>query len=722
LVEEGASDSVKDRLGGIMWGDDELIMHASAMNRMYQLLRQDLDDDQAMSDEEAQMFIVKCYGDSESRKLFTSKKGPDVASLRKESGYKTFRADYEKLKKFEAIENDDPSLERERIDMARDLRTALITGTGLSKDHTGTLSDVIDKNIRYMERSAKIAKILRRRVEEEVREKDLSSSEVTIDRRVFSLRRFFLNRLILDCKENDAYDPEKWEKEIDDIRKNDNYWDNMEFRRDSISSAEYKKAEKARIETGIGEEHIAEAIRKNVYLFKGRLNKYEKLDEDQKKIFAVALMLMDKGSIGMDTAGTSALLTPQASKKKETSKIEEELGKYVAGKPWHIDVDYKEAFNKLVNYGETKAFYIEAYTLSKSAYDRALQFAQAITAKKLAFGEKDTLRMNDGVSSINAAYTKYGKKQQQELEKYRDTLFTTDDVRNTLLSYAEADTDTYREIAKKVALAGISYKRRMATLLDEGIRFKRRMDRITKRFRKMDNSELQMFVRIMQERSLIDRTMIPKTAEGEGPDYADQQKRNALLEALSADPVTRSEVLRGFDDNDSCHKALVSALSFQLRDDINFKGKDLTKDHFEKRSFNRTTMVDWELVERAFDLIDEVKEKRASIYALRHATDFIEQSGNEKAIAENKKLERQFKEKEKFKESDFEKYIRQQAEKDASEEEDVSRVVAGFHALTDKEKSLFFKVLARRDLLDISRKDYNKSFFGIKDRNYVNQA
>ncbi|MCR5402951.1 MAG: hypothetical protein K6E91_03920, partial [Butyrivibrio sp.] len=197
--------------------------------------------------------------------------------------------------------------------------------------------------------------------------------------------------------------------------------------------------------------------------------------------------------------------------------------------------------------------------------------------------------------------------------------------------------------------------------------------------------------------------------------------RSALIETLSSDPEIGAKVLEGFDDTESCYRALVNALSFQLRDDIDFRNKDITKDHFVDGALNRTSLADWDLVERAFELLDEIRNRRASIYALSHAADFIEQSGNTKAIEENRKLESGYgKKKEDFTQKSFEEYIKQQADKDNVE--DVKRAVAGYYALTEREKNLFFTVLSSRDLLDVSRKDYKKSFFGIKDRDYVNQA
>lgn len=735
LVEEGASESIKDRLMGIMWSDDELVKHATAMDRMYSFLRKDAPDDSAMSDEEAQMYIVKCYADKGMRSLFDNTKGPNVSQMRKSEDYKIFRANYRKLKEFEAVSADDPSFDREMTEMSRNLRTMLITGIGTlnasgknvdtdklsareKREYNAGIGEIIERNKKYAERSSLVAKLIRDAVEEYNEERDIRLSFHNVNLHVFALREYFLDTIIKECEEGDAYDENRWKERIAEVRENKAFWDNMLFNRNSISNTDLKKAEDKRIESDANEQTISDAIKANVFLFNGKVNKYEQLDEDQKKFFAVALMLMDKGSIGMGTEGTSALLTSREDKSDLADRIQKELQKYIEGRPYHIDVDYKDAFNKLINYGETKVFYTEGYALSVSAYERALQFAQTVYAKKAAFGEKDVERLNDGYSSINAAYTKYGKNQLNTVDNIRDEFLTPKDIKDRLIEFARADIIDTKTIIMDTAKAAVTQNLRFIKQTEKDTAHNRRMRQFTARFKKMSDSDLKLFIRIMQERTLLDKTTAPQVPGG--PEYADQEKRNAFLEALCADAETRESVLAGFDDDDSCHQALISALSFQLRDDANFKGKELTKEHFAKDALDRTTLIDWDLIERAFLFMDEVKEKRASVYALQHASDYIAQSGNKEAIRENKKLEKQFTKKDTFTRNTFEQYIMQQSKKDGGE--DIERALGGYMSLTDKEKNLFFTVLARRDLLDISKKDYSKSFFGLADRNYVNQA
>ncbi|MCR4750648.1 MAG: hypothetical protein K5877_12735 [Lachnospiraceae bacterium] len=735
LVEEGANESIKGRLDGLMFDNDMLQNHAFAMNKLYTLLMRDQTEDPAMSSEEAQMFIVRLYSNKVNRNLFEKPAGPDVASLRKQAGYKAFRENYRKLKEIEAIEYDDPFLESEGLEMAKNLRVLLVTNVGLldkngktidatqlktpklRSDFVKSVGNVIDRNKVYLERSAKLSEIIKAAVvlDDAISGTAQETSEKYKQSKCRAIRQYFMKDLIEELNDKKAFDEDAWREKVEAFHEDKTKWDNVLLDRNTISNTSYKTALGQKVESTFDETFISKAIKDNVILFKGRVNKYEKLDEDEKKFFALGLMLMDKGSIGYGTEGTMALCSSMEAKDRQLDKIKAELDKYVKGEDYNLDINYKDAFNKLVNYGETGFFFMNGYTLSVTAYEKALQFAKSVSAKKLYCGPKDMNRLNDGYESINSAYTKYGKDQLKEVDRIREDFLTTEDVRNKLLEYVDKDDLSKTEFIYRSTKAALTPS--IYSPADQFAVHKVRMMNIRKRIKKMSDADLKVFIRLMQERSVLDVSCID---DGKGPMYVDQEKRIALIEALSSNAETRTSVLTGFDDNESCYKALVNALSFQLRDDINFTGKDLTKDCYAGKSLERKTFTDWDLIERAFSLMDEIKESQYSIYALSHASDYIKESGNVEAIKENRKLERSYKKKSDFTQELFEKYIVQEAKLDG--DDDNNAVIAGYNMLSDKEKNLFFKVLARRDLLDISKKDYKKNFFGLVERNYVNQA
>ena len=644
------------------------------------------------------------------------------------------------------------------------------------------LLDVTKRSRMYLQRSSDVRRVIKNRLIKEEEKRKVKSSDHYLDRETFAYMSYFMSPMTEDLKQGKAFDEKEWEKRIDEVFKDKDLSENMVFNRDSISSEDYKKFEEQKFESTESEETLANALKDKSNASKDKKKEYEELDEDQKKLFALALQLMDIGSIGYGTSGTTELLNAKSKKAQNLEKIQKALDGYVSGEGLNVDVNYKEAFNKLFSNKdpepepepeeteekkeeakkkegesgedasggenaqkeETKKKEGESgenaqaeetkkkeeqkeenkqgenaeqkeeqkktegaeseeeteekkeevkydYVMSETAFEKAMQFAKEITAKKLAFGEKDWERLNDGYSSINTAGVKYKKeKQLEEVDSLRGQFLTLENVREKMLEYVKKD--------DKAIIHNLS-----------GIR---------ERFEKMTQDDLKLFTRIMQDRSVLD---ISAADDGSGEElYVDHEKRNALREALSADLETRTAVMSGFDDPESCFQVLVNALSFQIRDDINSSGKDLTKDNFKEGALDRKTLADWDLIERAFDLLDEVKEKRTAVYALSHATNYIDQSGNLEAREENRKLKEKYTKKEDFTEQNFEDYIKEQAKKDG--DEDIRRVVAGYHSLTDKEKNLFFKVLARRDLLDISKKNYKSSFFGRGERNYVNQA
>ena len=781
LIEEGASSSMDDRIGGIYDDDEMLYRHAAAMEKLYSLLRTESPDDGSMSDEEAQMYIVSLYGDMSKRELFDEKDKLDVASLRKEESYKVFRENYSRIKALEGKTFDELYVKNEQSEISRNLRAMLITGVGF-KDENGKavrfgklkddkkleyqkkLGDMITKQTRFLEASQSLSDIIRAHVVVTYENDNINTA--FIDRMVNALKEYFMEDLIKDLNEGKEVKAEDWNDKIFDFIKEKSNRMNLEGNSMTISRKEAAKREQERSDSKVGEKELEEVIKASTVFLKGKANKYSKLDIDQKKLFAIALMMMDKGAIGIGTAGTSALLTSKGAKKELTDEISKKIEDYVKGGTLDVKIDYKEAFFKLVNYGDAGLIGLtDSYVMSDTAYEKAMLFVKAITTKKQQIGEKDVKRISDGYSSIYAAYVNHDKKQQNEVDKLNGVTLTAEDVRDRLLQYAENDTVSMKRIAAETVIgtAGLAtfavgaYKENAAEVdaklktkekgstvrvdskqkgknaivqlsgeaagvamikAEEDITLNYNLSSVKKRLKEMDDTQLKMFLRLLQERSVIDVTT------GEGKDknvHVDQKKREALVNALSGSREIRSEVLDGFDSDDSCHQAMATALSFQLKDDVNFKGKPLTKEYFEKESFERTTLVDWKLIVNALDMLDEIQAKRNEIYAIQNAKKFIDVSGNQKAIDMHKELEHDFKnKKDKFNDFHFNRMISSKV--DSEGDDSVKNAYAGFMKLSDTEKRLFYKVLARRDLLDISKKNYVSNFFGIDERGYLNEA
>ena len=750
LIERGAAGGIIPGITDTYGNSEVLFNHALVMKRLYDLLKTYQVNDKGMGDEEVLMFIVKCYGNSDLiNKWFDKPENLNTQEIRKSQELKIFRNNYKKLQKLEKIESDDPSLQQEIDEIRKNLRTMLITGMGGRDENNKTvkgthadleenskhIGEIIDKSAAYIDYWKKVMEVIRpgfidiykESADPAMQNKNFSLPQSYVDRLMFSLRQYFMEDVVGELSSDHEFSTEFWKNKLELFRKKE-YRNNLYSQSNAVTSSDFIQKEQTALTNDTADEKaIASLIRANLYIFKGKANKYDALDDEQKKLFAIGLMFLDSSAIGLGTEGTMALTEATEKKNKKLTAIQAELEKYVSGQEYHFDINYRDALNKLLDFG-ISGVGLSDFKISEAAYDRAMKFAMKISKQKSIYGEKDVERISDSYASVFSAYTKFGKKQLTHIDALRGRTLTVTDLKKRLIDYAVKDKLSKTAILQKALKAskdkfylGPLVGFAQAGAIDESIALNRRMNRIIKRFKEMSDGDLKIFVRILQDRTAIDKSCIKTDG---APLYVDQNKRDALLETLSGDPDISADVLAGFDDSESCFKAFTTVLSFQLRDDKNFSGKDLTKDCFKKNSLNRDTTVDWELIENAFKFIDEIMEKKTSIQALKNHGELIKYAGNKKAFERNEELKQKYSNKADFKLQNFEDLVKEHAEKDNSDgnRKDIDNALAGYYSLTEQQKILFFKALCNRGILDISKKNYKSNLFNLKDRNYVNPA
>lgn len=748
LIEHGAAGGIVAGIKDTYVSADLLYNHAIAMKRMYDLLRTDQVNDKGMGEEEALMFIVKSYGNSDIiEKWFDKPDKLDVQKIRKSEELKAFRNNYSKLLELEKRESEDPSLQQEISEISKNIRTMLITGMGVrdennktvkasdadSKENLERIGEAIDKSIVYIDYWNKVMEVFRPGLiaiyndsaDPAMKNKNIDLPQSYVDRLMFSLRQFFMEDVVNELNSNHEFSADLWKNKLELFRNKD-YRNNLYSQSKSVSKAKTIQNDQTALSNEtVDESAIGKLIRANLYIFKGKANKYDALDEEQKKLFAVGLMFLDKSAIGLGSEGTMALTEAVGQMNKKLDKIQVELQKYISGQEYHFDINYREALNKLLDFGITSAG-LSDFKISEAAYDKAMKFAKNVSEQKKSYGEKDMERIADSYASVFSAYTNLGKKQLTHIDALRGKTLTVSDLKKKLIDYAVKDKLSNKAIMQK-AMKAAKKKIYLGPLVgfaqigavDESIAINRRFSKIIKRFNEMSDGDLKIFVRILQDRTAVDKSCIKSNV---APQYVDQDKRDALLEALSGDADVSAQALEGFDDSESCFKAFTTALSFQLRDDKNFAGKELTKDCYEKKSLGRKTTVDWNLIENAFIFFDEIMERKANIQALRNHGDLIKYAGNKAAFAKNEELKEKYANKADFQIQNFESLIKDHADKDNSDgnRKDIDNAIAGYYALTDQQKVLFIKALCSRDILDISKKNYKRNLFNLRDRDYVN--
>lgn len=680
--------------------DETLLRAGRRMEELYRLLPKAAEEEEEkMGDEEVLMLITNLFANPNTLGVFYQESLE--VSAKKVLGMKevkAFRANYAKLVEFEKVETTDSSLAQEQREMSRNLRAILLTGAGLydekgrkvqgklkeTADHEKLFGEACARHISYLTMQNRFLSLLNECLNTHNDYKDRSM--LYKERAIPGFRAYFQNRLMNDLAAGKDFDEEAYRQAIGTVLDDATKMKIVIEEPLSVSSETHPWLYDKAFDDEHTQEDLDKLIQENTLpFFKGCVKRYRALDTDQRKLFAVALALLDKGAIGIDTGGTNNLLSSDTLKNRQEAKLEEQIAEYIAGGELHVTVDYKEAMNKLINVGVQ--YKMDWTAVSESAFEKAHEFAVQIKQKRIEAGDRDTERLSDGISSIRAASAMGAAAQYNEAQKLIGTTLTVDDVYNRLLMYAKTDGNSAMENFFKTISPNLRTR------------------------------YMRLLVRVLQDRSILDTTTLY-----EGTDFVDGGQRNALMELLSGSSETREAGLRGFDDEECCHKALITALSFQLRDDVNFSGKELTKDHFAKDALKRKSLVDWNLIGKAMTFIQEATQKSLSIYAVKNAPKYISYSGNQKAIDLYENVKSDFKERKDVAQTEFDALLKKEAENSLDDQPDAKMLVGGYQALTPQQKKLFVKVLGQRDLLDISKKNLFKNLFLNAKRNFVNEA
>ena len=300
LIEHGASGGIVPGITDTYGNSELLFNHAVAMKRMYDLLRTDRVGDKGLGEEEAMMFIVRSYGNTELVKnWFDKPEKIDVETIREGPYLKIFRADYEKLVKFEEKASDDPSLQQEIHEISRNIRTMLITGMGIRDEKNKTVAAedadtiknmqrvgiIIEKSSAYIDYWNKVMEVARpefirifkESADPSMKNKDLDIPADYVDRLMFSLRQYFMTDVLEELNNKKAFKAEFWKNKLEIFKKKE-YRDNLYSQSQTVTQKETEKKEQSALNNNaVDESAISKLIKANLYVFKGKANKYDAL-------------------------------------------------------------------------------------------------------------------------------------------------------------------------------------------------------------------------------------------------------------------------------------------------------------------------------------------------------------------------------------------------------------------------------------------------------------
>ncbi|MCR5011242.1 MAG: hypothetical protein K6A72_02765 [Lachnospiraceae bacterium] len=704
--------------------DKTINEHAKWLADVSDILSSADDKEEAISEDEHRLLVVNAYrhiddfADTDRKSKFLSKR-----RFVKTEWYKIFRKNYKILKQLESLEISHGPLVQERMDVARDLRALLATGIGVKEQDdkaNAFFSEKAEKAVSYFKYIDAFMTCADKALETDAGYR--KTERFIRDKYLLALRQYYHESIFTDLEsgKDAVFDEAKWSAELKNFassQANLKYILN-EKESDTVSSKEYGIKNKNFLQC-TGKDVFENLINKNGA--HGWKKKYNKLSTAEKELFALGLMLMEKGAIGFD-GGSASVLAEKNLRTKEAADRLKELTNYMSGKDYDFRIDYSVCCYKLINKGTD--IFGDRLTLSKSAFEKALQFAKGVTAKVKEGKEKvtaaDKKRMGDGISSIyEAAFL--GKKQIDDVFELRKKDFTPESVKTKLLELAKSEKslNTIEKTFNKKGDIPVLFAGSFVMKKINGSDFMKEINarkKVLKKLSEMDEIDMHRFIAVLQNRAALD------TTSADSKKYIDEEKREELKLLFSED--NHKKTFGKFVSNGACMQALVTALSFKFNDKKTLQGRALGKGDFDAQSFNRYGKIDWVLLAKAVDFMNEMEKDNRARFAMRNASNYVLASGNKKAI-ETYKKEFDKAEGKDIAKDQLEDFLKKESEKDrvSGKNKDAKIALAGYNNLSEKQKKLFIKVLGRRDFLDISKKNFYMNVFrASKERNFANET
>lgn len=442
------------------------------------------------------------------------------------------------------------------------------------------------------------------------------------------------------------------------------------------------------------------------------LEEYNNLSNDERKILIMSLY-------GMQHVERGSNRVIYGQKDEERDEVRNQIFAYVSGEKVQFKVDYGRAI---------RAFQSRGKNMKLSA-DTEL-FNQALDYTKMVIKKKEQLRPRDWqrISGDSLSAMTYADHFRADIKKSFTGAKDNSDIAwdlslgnrrsfvTMLEKFQESDRKREEEQGKFSSLG------RYYSQWREGSR----VNEVMKRLSKLTESQFDMLIYILQDRSIVDFTTGGKDSVTGVLAHANSEKRFKVFESLT-DSEEKQQALAVSASPDAITYAMQTLLSFQVRDDKELTVGQLKESDFLESSLHRIQAVDWELLTHACDFVDEIEREINKKTVLAHATDELDEAKYEQGTLDAKRIDfyrgnraglaaaEQNKAADTFKEALLNAYYEDRSELGVEGDD----LMGAFLSLEPQEKALFYRALENRDILDVSQKNLYKNVFGIAERDFV---
>ena len=611
-----------------------------------------------------------------------------------------FKNFYVKLSELEKMSFNDSGLILAHRDICEKMRAYIISLNGDQKAFAG----MIDAQKKYLSCAEKAYGVIDKVLAEDAYTKDLDV--VSKSRYVGGLREYFTGSIITASE--GELDPASFAEEVKERISTSFNIEALLVKGDSVSNKDFEEQNTyPGVKTRKDFEHMI-GITSDKWL----VEKYNELDSEQRKIFAIALYASRPEERGTQRAVYGM--------KADVIKTErKQILDYIAGKPGDLQVDYARSIRAV-----TLRYKNFRLTGDEELFKTALQFVEKVEKKKNLLRPKDFDRMNAAEENMKVADryrkdtgTKSSKIGQQSKTFNKAEVYSQSDLYRFLGDYSQ--TDIKREGDQ--GLVG-----RVGTKVSKLLHNRVKVENVKARFDKMSSSQRGLLIYILQNRTILDFSSAGKDEKTKKVPHVDSAGRFKMYEKLLSEEG-RIEALRDAADPEFVQKALASLLSFQVRDDVELPEGELRESDFVESSINRIRVVDWDLLDAAMDFLAEIDRERIKKFAVRQSRNLLRQDAEEKKDKKTNSA-RFYSQHKSLMETGassvetFENMIISAFEEDKlnNGQSNADDLLTGYYKLNANEKKLFIKALENRDILDVSQKNLYKNVFGLAERDFVN--
>lgn len=632
-----------------------------------------------------------------------------------------------KIALIERVENlslsiKDPAIAREYDDFHKAMNLAVYTYT------LDDFTNLVHRRLKYLEYSNQALEFAKIAVEEHYNalaarlnagktdKKDLYNPESEIKYTYTGIREYLRNTILTDIKNTEGEVVRVSRTHIEDVVKeilNDE--ERMLFITNEYGGiSSYDSVFQGRY---IGDQ---KGVTDFDELIKGSsdealIKKYKGLNDKEKLLFIAALSITLESEInGAGGTGTGTLLEQTPAANDTIKEVNAAIDKYINGEEFNINIDIETAMLRIKDEKASQKNFIykglhinKSAVLNKSAFNAAFELVKSINEVAEQAREADLNTIGNPKYILQAA-NKWNTKGYNELRTMNSKpIKSVRSFKDRFLSIATKDSVDLSKV-NELSTASKALEATKGALIQGGGHIE-----LTTRLRDMDDSDLKILVAVLQNRTVIDYKSSMSSRDGDYVPFANEAMRDNLIKQIASNSKSQYEALSKMTSQDALETALATLVSFQMKETAQCNG---AKTDFVKGALDRKTIIDWAMLERAFNLVDEIKNESLKMQLIQKSSDFIEDSGNElaKRVYLDKKLNDSST---KINNSDFDKFIASQAQTDEQK-----AMLVGFNVLSDAEKSLFIRALQDRTILDVSTKNKYRSVVLGGERQYVNEA